>query len=265
MQRATPESSQLHQVSAPDGSSSRSSSRSSVGRGLPSRAIASSSHDQAGSDSGSLPNTAARPQRHVSFNELVHERIFSVLPSPRASDAAALSTDGESDAEVSCTDSDAGGGAEGWAAPAQSGQAGASAQLHSRIILPPLPSPPDSPPNTPTPVSQASIPKSPVAVQAKSKGSSPHGDAGKVTFHSILSGISDGAASHAINVAGGSATEKELRLSHDRIAESLRERLLSITQRLSDLTLLEACHPAGAPLSCLPLRFVSLQQEPLPS
>ncbi len=108
-----------------------------------------------------------------------------------------------------------------------------------------------------------------MAQHIKSKGGGhPHADASKVTFDSILSGISDGAASHGIHVAGGGATEKELRLSHDRIAESLRERLLSITQRLSDLTLLEACHPAGVVrpwLPSLPPPFASLLQEPPPS
>jgi hypothetical protein len=69
-----------------------------------------------------------------------------------------------------------------------------------------------------------------------------------VTFDSILTSITDGAASHSLLHEGSSegVTEKELRLSHARMSEGLRERLLSIANRLRDLTLLEACHPAGA-------------------
>jgi hypothetical protein len=71
---------------------------------------------------------------------------------------------------------------------------------------------------------------------------------GDQVFDAILTSISDGgsqAVLQAHDVNGEAVTAKELRLSHERAADNLRERLLCISQRLKDLSVLECCHPAG--------------------
>lgn len=203
---------------------------------------------------------SSKPQRHVSFSEFVHERIFSVVPASPAPELnggsftgsnqliSSSSSDGDSNANDGSSSLDemsvivglSAASVDGAPTLSQQQQEGMSAMLHSKIRLPPPPSPPDSPPRQAAPSSALKAAGSTSPLRA-------HGGGGiaKTTFESILTGISEGSAP-ARDAGGESVTEKELRLSHERIADSLRERLLCISQRMRDINVLEACHPAGA-------------------
>ena len=164
-------------------------------RRLPSRSI---SQNEAHHASSEAPKRAAKLQRRVWFNELVHERIFSVMPSPRQSgdqdaaaiDTASLSSDGEADSkdENGSLEADEKGpdgavdeaAAAGQPAPAATllqQQAGVSAALHSRILLPPPPSPPDSPPRAAASSPRTAVPKSPLQQHLK-RGRKTGGNSG---------------------------------------------------------------------------------------
>lgn len=222
------------------------SAGASMGRLLPSRASNPP-------DTETASKVSAKLQRHVSFNEFVHERIFSVVP---ATPAPEHSGNGFADSDLSpssvSSDSDSiPNGVTVQVAdvadhpPTLSHQQpeGMSATLYSKIRLPPPPSPPDSPPrqSAPTLPQHSAASKSPLRRSGSGGSSSP----AKITFESILTGISEGGA-QTRDASGEGVTEKELRLSHERMAESLRERLLSICERLRDINVLEACHPAGS-------------------
>jgi hypothetical protein len=193
------------------------------------------------------PAFSSKPQRHVSFSEFVHERIFSVVPASPAPELnggsftgsnqliSSSSSDGDSNENDGSSSLDemsvivglSAASVDGAPTLSQQQQEGMSAMLHSKIRLPPPPSPPDSPPRQAAPSSALKAAGSTSPLRA-------HGG-----------GISEGSAP-ARDAGGEGVTEKELRLSHERIADSLRERLLCISQRMRDINVLEACHPAGA-------------------
>jgi hypothetical protein len=276
------------QRAAPDADASCQQDGSSLGRRLPSRINASSSIQQDGGQQPSKKSAAgaAKPPRHVSFNEFVHERIFALVPAAHngmppkgrvsleapvsASSDGSASEDGYSSSldDAAVVVQRATPTLHSDAAAAQAQLRAASTALHSKLLLPPPPSPPESPrahrdaappviskfPPHEQPTRSSSISSSSSSSSSRSGGSRVANDSGNKTFESILTNISDGGATHARDFDDGGksdaegATGRELRLSHERMADNLLDRLLAISDRLSALSLLEACHPAGVPL-----------------
>jgi hypothetical protein len=261
----------LADSAAPDQNHVAGSSKS-ISRRLPSRTSnAFTQNEHNASEKASKVSTKPQHKRHVSFNEFVHERIFSLVPAavePEQSGGnfansgtlSRASSDGDSNTNSDAIAlDDATDDVYHPSTLSQQQQEGMSAMLYSKIRLPPPPSPPDSPPR------QAALPSSPKAATPKSPsrrtGDGGSGVLAKSTFESILTGISEGSA-QTIDSGAEGVTEKELKLSHERIAENLRERLLSISDRLRDINVLEACHPAGA---MLPFRHIPFVQRTHPS
>jgi hypothetical protein len=241
--------------SAASGRHEVAGSSSSLVRRLPSRSSSSPAqhHHEPHHATDIASKTSTKPQRHVSFREFVHERIFSVVPAAPAPEQSAgdansdhsmhfVSSDGETSFSGDATSLDSTSVvADDPCSASRLHKEGVSASLCSKIRLPPPPSPPDSPPCQLVSSANTNVSQSPL----RRSGNGSSNVTAKTTFESILFGICEG-GTQAHVASGEGVTEKELKLSHERMANSLRERLLSICNRLKDISVLEACHPSGS-------------------